>query len=901
MDNFQLYRTNINLSGQLKWDLILKPGGENLIVQKLLLSPISELLNYDKYTDDDVLKYTHGDNIRKLYTSLGDSFFTSYADASLLSEYPIITDDKCINAHIGDYEMGCRRNKTYKIQNKQYYFLCPVWLEKLSQDETIVFEISAFSEGKKISSKTVSFAPVISTSDAEDYHNRFVTYFKNYLNSVSIHEGNNNVINVDHTYKKMTLSGVDVSSGEYVHSLDSYEPYNNMMFRERALLETDEEIISQFPENKLISSQLFNFALYFNPEDILPIMFIDEMIGKFVTYKVTVSIGNYSTSKYKDLELVDFFSNYEYIPRVYCGPADTTFKEDIKDDQITQPNVLSYMLDFKNINLLTKNKMLQNTIHWSLDGNNDYIFNVYPGFSGFSIINDKIVYNNGVMYMDSPDVASSKYSKTSNNMGWSNWITINSQNQLWGNFDKFRKISSNFKSEWIHNIYYNPVWKKIDLKANFALQGLKYSSDQIIDFCNDDLNVLLVYNKSNKDISANFPQLNNFYLGERIALYNYKVNGKTIQFILYNHTAEWGGNPSGYYDESLNETTYNASNYTLIITSRYPDLLTFKGFYELLRGKISKFKSLYDEDVDGYGYSTDYNEDDKVKYGLIWALRKDLNNEIDNLLGNDIQGKAFVHQSYPVNKPYKRYLLHILTLLSASLYASDYDNIPLIQIQNSIYLIRAITPLANSTEIMFNKKDGVGPKLYRYFGKIKPTFIKPGDKGKFNYLYYKDYLSNTDKIDEFGATINSPWKNSIYSKLGNITCGYVLPSVNYYAIKKLDQNLWTYDKLPIISNSQPISADIEYQWFNNGINIVLLDNIECKLESKMIVENVDGQLVEGYIKIQDLVKEYIGNLYNISGDLLDYVFSLYEYESSFDYKDIKDIKHYIYNIKITLI
>lgn len=896
MDNFQLYRTNIELSGQVKWDLVLESAGENLIVKNFLLSPVSEELIYNKYTDDNILKYPHQDNVKKLYKNIGESFYSHIANSLLTSEYPIITDEQCINSHIGDFEMGCRRNKTYKIHNKQYYFLCPVWLEMLKTDETIVFEISAYSNNKKISSKTVSFNNVYATSSEEEYHNKFVKYFQNYLNFTKISSwfGNNDIINVDLNNQSLSISGLNVSTGEFLDKKEMPEIYNDLICREKALIENDAELLALFKQNNLIAPQLFNFALYFNPEDILPIMFLKDLKGKFITYKVTVSIGALSTSNYKDLDIVDFYSNYEYIPRYYCGAIDSSYEEDLKivntlhDSKI--PNVLSYLSDFNHVNLTTSNKMIQNTFHWSLVKNNNYIFNLYPGFKGFALDenlnqSNPILYMNNSLYMDTPDIYSEYYSQSLNNIGWCNWVNLYDGSSLFSNFEKYRLLASNFKEEWVHNIYYNPLFRKARMKY-------LYSKDEnILDLIDDDLNILLVRNKSGKDISISYDQLQENGLDGRIALYSYEYMDETIQFVLYNHTANWNDNES--YDDSLTEISKNLSNYTLIIASQCDDLLTFRGFYNILN-KEKIFTYNYNEDVNGYGSGSDIyelfgNKQDRLYKGdLISSLKYDISHEIDNILNN---GKyiEYISQQFPNNKLYKKNLLHILLAISSSMYSPEVDKITRVDLQKSIKVVKAIGPSADTIEIIFNKSTSPGPTVYRYGGKIKPTFIKESDNRK-NFLYYKDYLSAEDSEDELGIPINSPWKNSVYSKYNNIY-GYAFPSIGYCAIKKIDN--WDYQKIPNTHLNKPIINDIEYHWYNNGMHIALISELNFKLESKII----DNK----YVNLVDLIKEYIGEYYGISGSILEYVFSLYEYENFFEYKNIKDIKNYIYDIKLTLL
>ena len=42
MENFQLYRTNLSLSGQLKWDLVIENANNHLYINKFNLTPLSD-------------------------------------------------------------------------------------------------------------------------------------------------------------------------------------------------------------------------------------------------------------------------------------------------------------------------------------------------------------------------------------------------------------------------------------------------------------------------------------------------------------------------------------------------------------------------------------------------------------------------------------------------------------------------------------------------------------------------------------------------------------------------------------------------------------------------------------------------------------------------------------------
>ena len=54
-------------------------------------------------------------------------------------------------------------------------------------------------------------------------------------------------------------------------------------------------------------------------------------------------------------------------------------------------------------------------------------------------------------------------------------------------------------------------------------------------------------------------------------------------------------------------------------------------------------------------------------------------------------------------------------------------------------------------------------------------------------------------------------------------------------------------------------------------------------------------------KIKDIIRNSVREYYNINEEgVLDYIFSLYDLEISFDYASPTDINNYIYKAKLTL-
>jgi hypothetical protein len=130
--------------------------------------------------------------------------------------------------------------------------------------------------------------------------------------------------------------------------------------------------------------------------------------GEQLSISVDVYVGN------NLLEKRDFDTEYEYIPKKVIY-NDGSLDEDI--------NVLNYLIDYKCIDLAGSNKYSQQVCHWSLCDNNDYIFNLYNGFSGYSVSDGKIIQANH-QYGKTPSLDTARHSNFTNNTGWLNMFSF---------------------------------------------------------------------------------------------------------------------------------------------------------------------------------------------------------------------------------------------------------------------------------------------------------------------------------------------------------------------------------------------------------------------------------------------------------------------------------------------
>lgn len=441
MNNYQLYRTNPLLGGQLKWDIIVDSDIKDLYVSDFHITPLSDQVPYNKYVDDTLLNYSHQYNVKKYFSKIRGSFYQNYIKPQLNHKWPIIDDGSYIQVYDDTYFMGCKRSN-YDIYKKQFEFLCPVWIEQLSDNIIFTINIRTNNDNKSvIASKSLT----IDKSIGKEYHDKFTSYLKDYIKYIGLDEGNDKVININLSKKTASLDCLDVVTGEKsVKNISNLA--TNILMRERPLMEFDSMIIDSFKNNNSICNQLFNFNICFNVEDIIPQTYISDMMkGDSFIFECVVKVdGNV-------LDIKDLYNNFEFIPKKYSGVEEL-------DSSIPTPNVLDYLDDYKYVEFMDKNRISPSIIHWSLTANNDYIFNVYDGFGGWSYSNGKYVYHSH-LFNDTPDLTQTSFSPTLNNINWCNRYEINS-------YDDYYLIKTNQVPEspysrfgkdikWVNNVQYN--------------------------------------------------------------------------------------------------------------------------------------------------------------------------------------------------------------------------------------------------------------------------------------------------------------------------------------------------------------------------------------------------------------------------------------------------------------
>lgn len=492
MDNFQLYRTNILLGGQIKWDIVIDSADNELYVSDFHLSPISDNIAYTYKSDENLISNKHQDNVKAYYNVIKGSFYNEGLDSVFNHNWPIIAKEAdVVNAYSNTYDMGCRRSKHYDRYHKQFEFLCPLWLEHLNGTLKFVLSIKG-SNGDTV------FASNALTLDMKSlqYHNKFVKYFNSYIADAKTNAGNDNLLNINFDDYTSTISGLDASNGLFT-TKELSSLVNNITMRERPLMEVDSMLIESFKNSNMIASQLINFNLCFNINDIMSGSIVNMMLGSDAIVSVDAYIDD------KPLEKRDFYTNYEYIEKQSVSTSST-----ISNDAITKQklNVLDYLHDYSAIDLITKNKFCQKICHWSLCDNNNYIFNVYNGFSGVYIEEDGDdikIYENDHQYGITPNTIIKHDDKGQNSTGWINCYDANTWNKFYRfvrDPEKYRSLCTRINNEtYINNIKYKASSKTdkdfyvvgLFVKGHLLESIVDTFKSEIMHICDDKFYALL--------------------------------------------------------------------------------------------------------------------------------------------------------------------------------------------------------------------------------------------------------------------------------------------------------------------------------------------------------------------------------------------------------------------------
>lgn len=441
--SYQLYRTNTLLGGQMKYDLIVD---ENCTVNNIHITPVVDNVTpYNRYVEDNLLNYTNQENIKKFYTQTQGNFYRTYVDTTISGDYPIIPNPSRADGTTKNYDdstfMGCSRME-YGLYKKQFQLFLPVWLE--TEFDDISFEVNICTpRGVNLVTKRVVLG------------DRVKKYFRNYFDFIGMDD---KIMKVEFG-GDCTVHGLDVSTGTMVTYKD-FNLVNNITSRERPSIEFNSMIINTLKNKTVIAKQLFNFNLCFNIDDI-----VQGFLGNldFIEFNVTGKIHLEKDGTDEVLPIKDFLTNFDVLPRSGVTIIDGSSisadnKAPLKTDitfGTNKLNIFDYKKDNTNIDIININKVDQKYVHWSLCGNNEYIFNLYDGWagsypSGIDLENSHYSHT----YKSAPDISFSKSVQGANTIYWCNCIQMLSSDIGRISVQSILDASTEYKDNYINFIKY---------------------------------------------------------------------------------------------------------------------------------------------------------------------------------------------------------------------------------------------------------------------------------------------------------------------------------------------------------------------------------------------------------------------------------------------------------------
>lgn len=662
MENYQLYNTNVLMGGQQKLDLVLESDGE-LYVKDFHITPISDNVPYNNILDENLLNYSHRENLKNFYKKIEGYFYNPMLDSAFQHMYPIKDDEK---NYSDMYNSGPKRSD-YSKYNKQIEYLCPLWLESV-KDNSIEFKIQIKSENSE-NNKVLGtkYLKLTNLNDQKSkFHDKFVRYLYDYIKYVGVSNEDNieNCISINFTTRKSYIHGFEITSGNIIDK--SYDSLiNNLLSRERPFMENDYMICNSFKNNNMILKNLFNINLCFNIEDIISHNLEKQLVGQSVIIDVVTLCDDV------ELERKTFYTNYENINRY-------NLSED--DSEVSEENIFDYLQDNKYIDFVDKNKFDPQICHWSINDNNDYIFNLYKGFGSFYKQGNTVEYVNN-RFFNTPDLYHTDYQVYLNNLNWCNRrkdpIKLSDINNfmLGSNKWDFEKESTNFKPKWIYNVQYNKVLEN-DLyvllrKADAdELETLIQYNNQWIQL-DDDLYMWVYRNKiliiSNNNDKLTFKSIYNIVNSTENKDNTFNEFRKKILSVKYPKILVLNNSLSikliQHENLSVNEIEYFKEDDVKVSIERYDGKLkpSFININDDFYKNIYYYKKSFDDEIkkqlykyDGitplyksiyYYYISEIDNDDKLKKlpeykwkdkNSILVLKSNINDIIDVSVGQNI-------------------------------------------------------------------------------------------------------------------------------------------------------------------------------------------------------------------------------------------------------------------------
>jgi hypothetical protein len=823
---YQLAKTSPLITGQVKMNMIMN-GNKVVDIQYV---PLSNYISFAYNNPVDVLNYTHSENVKSLYNKIPGQFFKDVQNPKLsvkqLHRYDTLRDE----TRDFTYEMGMKRME-YQRYNKQFEFFCPFWCDDTTDFDKLKFVINFKNVLPNAPDKErIIFSKVI------EFDDKVKQYLKNIYPSLGLQGKNSEILYINFNEMQSHIKGLNVSNGN-IQTVDTSYIVNNLLMRERPVLETDNMLVSLFGSNKIISTQFFNFSFVFNVEDFLPINFIksfvSERINIYVDMYLEDTVVTSSNNEYGEIifeektvptkiDVKDLYTNYEFIPKydIYEGKY---YNEGEKY------NVLNYLGDNTCVELINKNKLTQSTFHWGLQNNDTSIFNLYNGFSPLYKGEEKCT----AISNDAPDIFTDIFDISKNPYGVFKYTNMYSDETQ---VKDIIKVIQDPKSYYTIDLSKETTTdKEYSFFGNVLLNNLELKNINIGTKTNTANCAILrlneTFNKTKMDSIIRNLSFNTIDVGDSTLIcykedLNDALKGLVFIFVIYTKN-DFVSNKTSF--SWIYNFYFNAEDY-----KDYPEE-TCKAFEHL--GKISEIlrcakfpnqicfdKSFMTKHTNSPSIFSKENEMIKIdKFSEIYRYDS-------NILPMfvDLNGSVFTNNVYYC-KQYNRDILNTIKTINDNPKIKDIDGI-------KTYSKYALTKFA---------------PLYKSIG----YYVLNSDKIDYT-KYYRDVMFNVHKDDP----------EELFYRDG---CNCYCKEVTWYknnALLYLPENFnYSLEKL----TEDPISDD-------DIINIIYDKIIN---ESEVIYKNTDKQY--GY----NLVKYYIKDLYS--------------YSYTYDYVGDK-IEKQKYEIKFTL-
>lgn len=862
MANYQLMRTIIPLSGQCEWAIDIDKNA----LSNFRIKPISEYINFND--DRNCILYSHQDNLKHLYESTSATFFESVLKPELRGWAPILTDHQ-IDTHESTYEYGCER-VSFSKYNKTFKMLIPIWLDDLKDVYNINIQlIGSSAKNHRTTNKNINdfddtikdgltvdpavalfrFGFNLNRYDRSDtLEGKLSRYFWDWIDYINPNKEYDNFLYMSFAKQNANIAGVDCASGTpIVKSVNSL--INNLTYRERPLMEQNHLMTMQWADNKMICNQLFNFALYFNIDDLTdmnldmsPLNFtseiyitrqdvVNEVLVNDASLSDSISDSPTYTTNRQLLEQSDFLFNYDFIRKTHIeyikykgtyifGAPDVVKSQGIKElmtnTSAKTENVFDYMSDNKFIDFMKSNKLVPVDVFMK-QINQSSPFVLYDGFAP--------VVTTFTTSKNKDDENTTEYASAVND------VETNIIDDVWtplNNTDKWLKwvICANTLS-YVATTDYKYRSQEFDPTSGygsiFEWQGIKlYKSKFSSEFIKDHpykymYGIMEKYCDDTKENILTGSKDNNKY---NVCPYSFIIGGDTIGVCVYI------GPNSVIYKE-------NCSGDDIM------SLLTFVKFKEFINVVYEAMNSDDESLININSVQVSDNNTIITQYIKIEAKT------IKKLFKEQINAIEFLH-----------------TLVNATIPAT------VIFYNKTISPTEIERPLF-ANEISYNKVNNYYKYLIRYDGKMTPFFFNDSSR-YYNMIYQFKKMYDIEQSDYY---------KNITSKFTPI-----YPSVEYYPLDKLalkftntdyididnakkndnkndisyisDTDTCYYNFYPRHINERNFSFDKrfddnlgEIKWYNDSLVYVLPKAVELEIPYKkeiLMLESTNEQVVNNY-------------------------------------------------------